>query len=404
MSNTCVTPKPANYDENEVPLYTLPSPLLKDDGTAVSTAAEWESTQRSRIMEVVKKHLYGELPAAPLKTEYQIISEKEVFGGLGTRRIIRLTFDGKCASGLCFDLLVYIPNGKAPFPCAIGLNFKGNHSVESDTEIPEPDYYFPAEDIAERGSSHRRWVPEYLLERGFALITGCYHQLMPDEADGAKRSIFRLSVPQETLDAAPRGEYTAISAWAWGLHRMMDLIETLPEIDSSKVIVTGHSRLGKTALWAGATDERFSVVVSNNSGCGGAAVSRREFGERLDMMNKIFPHWLTPQAKNDEKNVQDMPYDQHFLLSLIAPRALAVASASEDLWADPKGEYLGLTGTNEVYALYGRPEIPEYPVPQGSESIDNGIRHYHCRVGKHDILQYDWEKYLDFALRVWDKP
>ena len=184
----------------------------------------------------------------------------------------------------------------------------------------------------------------------------------------------------------------------------MDYIETVPEIDNARVMVTGHSRLGKTALWAGATDERFSVVVSNNSGCGGAALSRREFGETLDFMNRTFPHWLAPQAKLDEKMVQTMAYDQHFLLSLAAPRALAVASATEDLWADPKGEFLGLVGTNDVYALYGRPQIAAAPVPQGNESIDNGIRHYHCRVGKHDILQYDWEKYLDFALRVWDKP
>lgn len=393
----------ANYDETLVPSYTLPSPLEKEDGSFVSSFQEWESSQRGKVLEIVKKHLFGELPAAPEKVSCQVLAEKEVFGGLGKRRVVRLTFDGRFASGINFDLLVYVPNGTAPFPCAIGLNFKGNHSVEADSDIPLPDYFFPADELSERGASHGRWVPEYLLERGFALVTGCYHQLMPDEADGAKKSVFRLSVPQETLDTAQHGEYTAISAWAWGLHRIMDYVETLPEIDSKKVMVSGHSRLGKTALWAGATDTRLSVVISNNSGCGGAALSKREFGETLDFMNRTFPHWLTPQAKIDEKAVQAMPYDQHFLLSLIAPRALAVASATEDLWADPKGEFLGLVATNSVYALCGRPEIAASPVPQGGDSIDNGIRHYHCRVGKHDITRYDWEKYLDFALRFWER-
>ena len=127
-----------------------------------------------------------------------------------------------------------------------------------------------------------------------------------------------------------------------------------------------------------------------------------EFGETLEIMNGIFPHWLTPQAKLDGKVPQQIAYDQNFLLSLAAPRALAVASASEDAWADPKGEYLGLVGTNSVYALYGIPQIPSEPVPQGNESFDDKVRHYHCRIGKHDILIYDWEKYLDFAERCWE--
>ena len=393
-----------NYDENKVPVFPLPCPLDREDGSKVTTKEEWENFRRAEVLALVEKHLFGKLPAAPEQTAVTVLGEKEVFGGLGTRKSIRLTFKGQYAENVNFDILVYLPCGNGPFPCAIGLNFCGNHSVESDPDIAMPDYPWPDGKLRERGDSHRRWVPEYLLERGFALITGCYQQLFPDVTEGAKNSIFRLSVPQDVLNAAVPGEYTAISGWAWGLVRIMDYIETVPEIDSSKVIVTGHSRLGKTALWAGANDQRFSVVVSNDSGCGGAALSKREYGETIEIMNIIFPHWLTPQAKLDGVNIQETKYDQNFLLALAAPRALAVASASEDLWADPKGEFLGLAGTNSVYALYGRPEINTEPVPGGNDSIDNGIRHYHCRVGKHDILQYDWEKYLDFARRVWAKP
>lgn len=393
-------PQP-NYDETKVPVFTLPCPLTNADGTKVSSADEWENIQRDRILQQLSEHMYGEIPPAPADMQIQIISEKTVFGGLGTRKHIKLLFKDKFAENIAFDILAYIPQKKNA-PCVAGLNFGGNHSVENDTDITLQDYAIPDNDPKERGSQNHRWVPQYLLERGFGLVTGCYNQLFCDKTEGTSSSIYRLFYPSEVLAQAKPGEHTAISAWSWGLVRIMDYIETCGDYDKTKVIVTGHSRLGKTALWAGANDKRFSVIVSNNSGCGGAALTKREFGETLEIMNGIFPHWLTPQAKIDGKNPQAINYDQNFLLALAAPRALAVASASEDTWADPKGEFLGLAGTNNVYALYGETEIATSPVPQGNESIDNGLRHYHCRVGKHDILIYDWEKYLDFAERCWE--
>ena len=391
-------PEP-NYDENLVPVFQLPCPLTKADGTKVTTADEWEKFRRGEVLEYLSEHMFGTIPPAPREMKIEVLSEKEVFGGLGSRKNVRLVFSDKFAENIAFDILIYAPQ-RENAPCVTGLNFGGNHSIEEDSSIPLQDYPVP-EKIVERGSQHRRWIPEYLLERGFGLVTGCYNQLFCDKTDGAPDSIYRLFHTSEVLAAAAPGTYTAISAWSWGLMRIMDCIENCGIFDTSKVIVTGHSRLGKTALWAGANDQRFNIIVSNNSGCGGAALTKREFGETLEIMNGIFPHWLTPQAKIDGKKPQEISYDQNFLLALAAPRPLAVASASEDLWADPKGEFLGLTGTNSVYHLYGRPGIATTPVPQGGECIDNGVRHYHCRVGKHDILHYDWEKYLDFAERCW---
>jgi hypothetical protein len=396
-------PEP-NYDESKVPVFELPSPLKKSDGTMVQSKEEWECSQREKVLSLLEQHMFGKIPPKPAKMEIIVSDEKEVFSGLGTRKNVRLVFSDKYAENLAFDLLVYIPAGASsasPCPCITGLNFGGNHSVEDDEDISMPDFYFP-ENIPARGIQHRRWIPEYMLKRGFALITGCYHQLFADEKEGTKNSIYRLFYPAETIEAATPGEYTAISAWSWGLIRIMDYITQCPCIDQNAVAVTGHSRLGKTALWAGANDTRFSTIISNNSGCGGAALTKREFGETLEIMNGIFPHWLTPQAKIDGKMPQEIDFDQNFLLSLAAPRALAVSSASEDIWADPKGEFLGLVGTNDVYKLYGVKEIPSSHVPGGGESLDNCIRHYHCRIGKHDILQYDWEKYLDFVLRTRD--
>ena len=404
MPNTQENLPAPNYDENKVPQFILPSPLLKDDGSSVNSAEEWENSQREKIRVMLQTHMYGEIPPAPEKVTCTVTGEKSVFGGSGIRRSIRLSFSDRFAENFNFDLLMYLPrNCQKAVPCAIGLNFAGNHSVEDDQDISLPDYPWCNTDIPGRGTQHRRWVPEYLLERGFALITGCYNQLFPDYPEGTQKSIYKLFHSPETLAEKKPGELTAISAWSWGLIRIMDLIEKTPEIDQQKVIVTGHSRLGKTSLWAGANDTRFSVIVSNNSGCGGAALTKREFGETMHVMNRIFPHWLTPQAKIDGDRPQEIAYDQNFLLSLAAPRALAVASADEDIWADPKGEFLGLTGTNDVYALYGRAPIAETTIPGRGESVDNGIRHYHCRAGKHDILYFDWQIYLDFALRVWSR-
>ena len=393
-------PQP-NYDENKVPAFILPSPLNKADGTQTASVTEWENYRRQEVLDLLAEHMYGKIPPAPKNMQIILLSEKKVFGGLGTRKQIRLVFSDKFAENIAFDILAYVPKCKNA-PCVTGLNFGGNHSIEEDTEILMPDYPLPEDEVKERASQYRRWEPQYLLERGFGLVTGCYNQLFCDKTDGTSGSIYRLFYSEDTLKSAAPGEHTAISAWSWGLCRIMDYIVSCGDYNTSKVIVTGHSRLGKTALWAGANDQRFSIIVSNNSGCGGAALTKREFGETLEIMNGIFPHWLVPQAKLDGKMPQQISYDQNFLLALAAPRGLAVASASEDTWADPKGEFLGLAGTNSVYALYQEQKIACSPVPQGNESLDNGKRHYHCRVGKHDILRYDWEKYLDFAERCWE--
>ena len=382
----------------------LPSALTTENGTRISTREEWENGQRSYVLSLMEKYMYGAIPPAPVKLTSEVLDKKEVYDGLGTREQVRLTYEGPTGVAMTLDLLVYIPAGEGPFPCAIGLNFCGNHGVEEDETIPMPDYVWPeGRQFMKRGEQYERWIPDYIMGRGMALVTTCYHQLYPDHAfDGLKDSIFKLFHPQEKLSLAQPGKHSAICAWTWGLQRIADYLETRKEIDSSKLMVTGHSRLGKTALWAGANDPRFSVVVSNDSGCGGAAITRRtDIGETLEVMNHYFPHWLVPMAKVMQDDVANMPLDQHFLTSLIAPRAVAVASATEDTWADPEGEFYGLVAGNEVYALYGEKEMSADYVPQGGEGVTSESRHYHIRIGGHNILFFDWERYLDFAFSVW---
>jgi hypothetical protein len=188
----------------------------------------------------------------------------------------------------------------------------------------------------------------------------------------------------------------AIAAWAWGLSRAMDYIETVSSIDSKKVIVMGHSRLGKTALWAGATDKRFAMVISNNSGCGGAALSKRVFGETVGSINVSFPYWFCKNFNKYNEKEELLPVDQHQLLSLIAPRPLYVASGEEDLWADPKGEFLSCVGASPVYVLLGEKGFPASEMPSANSPVVGSIG-YHVRSGGHDITLYDWQQYLDFA-------
>ena len=390
---------PLKYNE-----LVLPSALTTENGSRISTREEWENGQRSYILSLMEKYMYGAIPPAPIKLTAEVLDKKEVYDGLGTREQVRLTYEGPTGVAMTLDLLVYIPAGEGPFPCAIGLNFCGNHGVENDESLIMPTYFWPDKrPQMARGEQYDRWIPDYLMKRGVALVTATYHQIYPDHAtDGVDKSIYTLFHAEETLKNAKPGEYTAISAWAWGLQRMADYVLTRKEIDAAKLLVNGHSRLGKTALWAGANDTRFSVVVSSCSGCGGAAITRRtDVGETFPVMNQYFPHWLAPLAKENENTVENLPLDQHFLPSLIAPRAAAYGSATEDTWADPEGEFYGLVAGNEVYALYGEKEMSADYVPQGGEGVTSESRHYHIRIGGHNILFFDWERYLNFAFSVW---
>jgi hypothetical protein len=255
---------------------------------------------------------------------------------------------------------------------------------------------------ATRGKHASRWPLELALKKGYAVATYYYGDLEPDHKDGWKDGLRGYLLKKENRSEPRPDEWGAIGVWAWGLSRSLDYLETNAAIDAKHVAVFGHSRHGKTALWCGAQDPRFAMVVSNDSGEGGASLSRRNFGETVADLVRVFPFWFCGNYAKFSNQVDTLPIDQHMLLGLVAPRLLYVASAEKDTWADPRGEFLSALNAEPVYQLYGLTGLGVRDFPKVDEPIGKHIG-YHVRTGVHDINAYDWSQYLEFADRHFRK-
>ena len=392
----------ANYDESKVPKYTLPDPLVMASGEKVTDAKTWAAKRRPEILELFRTHVYGRAPGKPEAMTFKVFDdEPKALDGKATRRQVTVLFTGK-ADGPSMDVLIYLPNAaKKPVPTFLTLNFQGNHSIHPDPAIRltrswvRKSYAGVARNRAteeSRGAARSRWPVAKILARGYGLATIYYGDIDPDFHDGFHNGVHPL------FDKGERGPdaWGSICGWAWGLARAMDYLETDKAIDAKRVIVMGHSRLGKTSLWAGARDERFAITISNDSGCGGAALSRRAFGETVARINKSFPHWFCTTFRKYNDNEGACPVDQHMLVALMAPRPVYVASAEQDQWADPRGEFLSCLHASPVYKLLGLEGLPAEKMPAVSQPA-HGTIGYHIRTGKHGVTDYDWEQYMDFA-------
>lgn len=384
-----------NYEESKAGAYTLPALLRSRDGRQIRNSRQWEHVRRPEILTLFAEQVYGRMPGRPSAMRFATIREdRQALGGRATRKEVGIYFTGD-AEGPVLHLVAWLPNHIPKAPFFVGLNFMGNHSVHSDTGITVTDTWIslnPGKE-ATRALQADRWQVDTLIAHGYGLATAWYQDLEPDRVDGWRSGI--RSKLAEPLGIRPT-EWGALAVWGWGLSRILDWLETEPRADASKVVATGHSRLGKGALWGAASDARFAIVVSNESGEGGAAISRRNFGETVKRINTNFPHWFIDAYKSYNGAPERIPVDQHMLLALVAPRPLYVASAAEDLWADPTGEYLGAWHAGPAYALYGRKGLPSATPPGVNEPVGAMVR-YHRRTGKHDVTLYDWQRYIAFA-------
>ena len=393
-------------DESEVPEYTLPDVLTALNGSKITTSKEWMDERRPELMELFQRHMYGRRPQMAKKVSYDVHSVESALGGKAIRKLVSIHLRNVGPKSI-LNVLIYLPaKQNGPVPAFLGYNFGGNHSIQDDSAIPVSTswmrsgrgegYQNNRANEKSRGLSAKRWPVEMILGRGYGVVTMYYGDVEPDHKDGWKDGIRAHINKDEDGNTLETEDWSAISAWAWGLSRVLDYLETDDSFDAKNIAVMGHSRLGKTSLWAGASDERFALTISNDSGCGGAALSRRAFGETVERINTSFPHWFCHRFKSYNSNEAALPLDQHMLIALMAPRPVYIASAEEDEWADPNGEYLSGKHAGPAYELFGLKGVQSEKQPPIHKPVGSSIG-YHIRAGAHNVTDYDWTSYMNFA-------
>jgi hypothetical protein len=396
-----------NYDESKVGTYTLPDPLVLANGDRVRDPQTWMEKRRPEIFRAFEAEFYGRSPERPRDLHWEVTESGRWLDGKAIRKQVTVYFSAK-KDGPRENILIYLPaDAKGPVPVFLCLNFTGNQRVSSDPAIELPMLWNREHTQQTRAPESSRadspgWPVEKILARGYGLATIFYQEIDPDFAGGLPYGVRALYLKPGQTEPAP-DEWGTISAWGWGLSRAMDYLETDRAVDAKRVGIVGYSRLGKTVLWAGARDTRFAAVFAGGSGEGGAALARRNYGETVKDMNARF---LYQFAKNHAKydDPSTLPFDSHELLALLAPRPFYLATAEEDRWSDPRGEFLAAIAAGPVYKLFGKHGLDTDQMPAVGQSImrDIGI---HYRPGKHEQTAYEWDQYLAFAdMRLKDHP
>ena len=434
--------RPPNYDESKVAPYVLEDPLTFADGRKLKDATEWPA-RRKEILEIFAREMYGQPPPPPETVVTELVEEGDTLNGLGIRRQYKMWFKAD-KSGPMIDWIVFLPNriqglspkkGKVPaceneqkVPVILFLNYRGNQELVTDPEVIFPENIWVRNNKSldcqdhkpdfekTRGRQRRTnqtsvFPLEVILARGYAVMSACYGQVSPDVEERDVKN----GTPRETAytgvftlwpkrDESRDDNTTALGAWAWALSRGLDLAERIPEIDATKSVATGCSRLAKTALLAAARDERFAVCVPNQTGGGGVPLAKRDYGENISTENRMFTHWYCrAYAKYAEAPWKTMPFDQHMFVACVAPRALLVEGFDSN-WFDPEGEYLAVKAASPVWKLLGKGGMPDVPFPEDfCTSAIGKYLGYVRRSQSHGINAHDWKWMMDFADKVFGK-
>ena len=354
----------------------LPDPLVFNNGSYVKSLEDWNK-RRGEILDLFRRECFGFNPVErPKDLSFKLLKKDEnALGGKATRKEVQISFSGP-GGKMSFRAIIFIPKSKKPVPAYLLMSHRRKKLIDIDTETKNPF-----------------WPVELIVKRGYAAVAFDGNLVDLDKHDEHKGGVHKIF--DKKRNSASWG---TIAAWAWGCSRVLDYLETDKQIDAKRVAVVGHSRGGKTALWAGATDERFAMTISNNSGCSGAAMARRKKGESVKKILR-FRHWFCRNYDKYADKEDELPFDSHMLIALSAPRLVYVASATGDLWADPEGEFEGTVLASKVYEFLGEKGLSSKKYPQPNGSIQGGKVGYHLRKGKHSLNEFDWNKFMDFSDR-----
>lgn len=366
-------------DEALVPAYTLPDLFVSQSGQSIATAVAWEGQRRKELLGLFETEVFGHAPPKPAKMAFEWVDrDPEALEGKATLRLMAVTLQvGQGTFRFRFTLVT--PNHRAgKSPVFLFLNYRGISSIHTKG---------PIEGVS--------WPVAYALERGYAMAAlDLSEEVDPDKPNATTglRAFYRKNFPRpEELT------WGTLSSWAWAASRVVDCLVTIPDIDPGKIAIVGHSRAGKTALWAGAQDERIALVVPNNPGDGGPTIVRRRFGNTIEVMTRRNPHWFTAKYATYAHRENSMPIDQHMLVALVAPRGYHSGDGSEDLWHDPRGSWISLVEASKVWSLYGAAKALHDPMPWVNDLLIDGPIAYHLRAGGHGLMLFDWKLYLDHA-------
>ena len=376
-------------DEARVPAYQLPPLLVSAEGKPITTPGEWFNIRRPQVMSLFGNLIYGVVPQpeSPIRTTFEVVKKDENYmGGKATRKDVRIRFENAKGSAE-MQILVFTPNGGGkPAPAFLLHSFAGTRDDGHDASPDNPGFTRNSLPLGE------------FFGRGFGFVVVPQGDLVRHNEVEFLKGVHPLFY--RAGQSFPKAnEWGVIATVSWSASRAMDYLETDRDVDAKRVAARGHSKMGKATLWTVAQDQRFAMAISAQSGCAGAALWKRNFGENMEKMVTRFPYWLCRNAAKFARNEDDLPVDQHMLLACIAPRPVYVASGVEDLWADPRGEYLSAYHASPVYRLLGKKGLDSEASPPVGKILASGDIGYHNRAGGHSVEMFDWNMFLDFAER-----
>jgi len=389
---------PVNYTEAKVGSYTLPDPLKLADGQPVRDAATWFEKRRPEIVKLFEENEYGRSPGRPADMSFDVFDKATpAFDGKATRRQVTICFS-KDKAGPQMDLLIYLPAGAGkPVPLLLNLGFSANNTAVRDPNVKVGTMWDRKQNQrvpATRGFGGLNVLP--VLEKGFGIATFNYSDVDPDALGAIPGGVRKLYLKEGQTEPAP-DEWGSIAAWAWGLSRAIDYFETDKDVDAKRIAITGVSRLGKTVMWAGARDTRVAMVIASCSGEGGAALSRRHYGETIKHLVSPtrYPYQFCANYAKWADKVSEFPVDAHMLIALIAPRPVLLQTGYTDKWSDPYGEFLAAVAAEPVYTLLGKQGLGTDKMPTPGEPILHMIGFF-MHKGGHGSAPEDWPVFLKF--------